>query len=509
MAGSAEGMRTIRMRGARSHRHRGQPRCRSRTRSTARRWTARSPLVAAAAAQAVAQHRRVTLYSCVSGAPLHRRRGHRPALLGAPGARAGAVQPRRDRTKLHTDDTVFVEVGPGQALTALAAPASDRRPAQRRASSRSSAPRASPAILRDAAFAALGELWCAGVRSLAGTGRRAPPAAADLPLRGRSLLVPRRGSPGQRAAALSSVANSFTAPAVAPATAALVTPAAAALVVPAAIHTAYRSHRVTSRMSRLPSIEQELNRILAEVSGIGAESSHADATFVDQGLDSLSLTQSTLELEQVFGLKLRFRRLMEDLGTLQRARPRSSTAPARRADVTAAPSRGRRPPAMPAVASVRGRAGHARSRRAQPALRGCVRRLRCSSSRPADAADVGATRVASAAQPGAAPRSARAAGCAATRGRRQPPRRRCRSPRLRRPPLTAGNSRPRPLPTGPPRRCPQRALVDAPFGASPRITLEERGEFSPAQRHWLDDFIARYNARSRQVQNLQPAASQA
>ena len=68
--------------------------------------------------------------------------------------------------------------------------------------------------------------------------------------------------------------------------------------------------------NRLPQLETELKRILSDVSGLSADEMHADATFVDQGLDSLSLTQATLEFERVFGIKLRFRRLLEDLDTI-------------------------------------------------------------------------------------------------------------------------------------------------------------------------------------------------
>ncbi|MGQ3076201.1 MAG: aminotransferase class III-fold pyridoxal phosphate-dependent enzyme, partial [Ferrovibrionaceae bacterium] len=43
-----------------------------------------------------------------------------------------------------------------------------------------------------------------------------------------------------------------------------------------------------------------------------------------------------------------------------------------------------------------------------------------------------------------------------------------------------------------------KSLVEKPFGASPRLTLEARQDFTPAQRRWLDEFITRYNARSGQ-----------
>src|SRR5690606_9748252 len=40
------------------------------------------------------------------------------------------------------------------------------------------------------------------------------------------------------------------------------------------------------------------------------------------------------------------------------------------------------------------------------------------------------------------------------------------------------------------------ALVEKPFGASARITLDKSTDFTPAQRQWLDAFIERYNTRT-------------
>ena len=41
-----------------------------------------------------------------------------------------------------------------------------------------------------------------------------------------------------------------------------------------------------------------------------------------------------------------------------------------------------------------------------------------------------------------------------------------------------------------------RALIEKPFGAAARISLDNKPDFTPEQRRWLDDFIQRYNARS-------------
>src|SRR5690606_39558738 len=96
-------------------------------------------------------------------------------------------------------------------------------------------------------------------------------------------------------------------------------------------------------MSRIPAIEAELQRILSDVSGIPAEEIAPEASFVDQGLDSLSLTQATLDIEQVFGVKLRFRRLLEDLDNCHKL--------AALLDAEMAPERFA-PPAAPVTAAV-------------------------------------------------------------------------------------------------------------------------------------------------------------
>src|SRR5690606_11553979 len=78
------------------------------------------------------------------------------------------------------------------------------------------------------------------------------------------------------------------------------------------------STKDTPMADRRPTLALELRRLLAEVAGLAPEDLAADASLVEQGLDSLSLTQATLEIERVFGVKLRFRRLMEDLDTVER-----------------------------------------------------------------------------------------------------------------------------------------------------------------------------------------------
>ncbi len=71
-------------------------------------------------------------------------------------------------------------------------------------------------------------------------------------------------------------------------------------------------------MSRVPLIEAELKRVFSDVSGLPVAELTREATFVGQGLDSLLLSQATLEIERVFGLKLRFRRMLADLDNVAR-----------------------------------------------------------------------------------------------------------------------------------------------------------------------------------------------
>ncbi|MDN5863894.1 MAG: amino acid adenylation domain-containing protein [Gammaproteobacteria bacterium] len=108
--------------------------------------------------------------------------------------------------------------------------------------------------------------------------------------------------------------------------------------------------------------------LMAEVSGEPAESIDPQQNFVALGLDSLLLTQFSLELEKRFGFKLRFRRLMQDLNTPEklgeyirselptanksaRASPASATDPQEPPTATADPTDPRtpEPPAQPQI----------------------------------------------------------------------------------------------------------------------------------------------------------------
>ena len=90
--------------------------------------------------------------------------------------------------------------------------------------------------------------------------------------------------------------------------------------------------------------------VFEEVTGLELAEADPGAAFVDLGLDSLSLTQASLQLQRRFGVKVTFRQLMESLSSLGAVAahldaqlPAAAEAPARAAP-TPAPS-----PATPTV----------------------------------------------------------------------------------------------------------------------------------------------------------------
>ena len=244
------------------------------------------PRVQAALAQARLQPPQVTVYSCISGAPLRADEAVDPGYW-ARQVRAPVAFSRAVLAEQAQGQTVFVEVGPGQALTALlrqhregSAPPSPTVPLL--SSAQAAIQNASQGAHEPArhAMQALGQLWAIGAD-----------IAWPVPAQGPRLALP--SYPFRRDV------HWFTRSATA---AAQHAPPSSSLPLPLA-------------MNRLPRIEQEIARILNDVAGLPPESAQRDATFVDQGLDSLSLTQATLEFEKTFGIKLRFRRLLEDLDT--------------------------------------------------------------------------------------------------------------------------------------------------------------------------------------------------
>ncbi|MCW7537502.1 amino acid adenylation domain-containing protein [Aquabacterium sp. A7-Y] len=412
------------------------------------------PRVAAALQPLALRAPRLPVYSCVSGALLQTQEATDPQYW-ARQVRASVQFHRAVANELaQPGETVFVEVGPGQALTALL---------RQHRTAAGGVPRIVPLLgpaqdPGDAAVAALGgvgALWCAGAEPawpVAASARRVP--LPTYPYADERHWFARR-PPNPEAA-----------------------PAAPAAVASAAALCPSPAVEVPTTMSRLSVLVQELTRILSDVSGLPAEEMSEAASFVDQGLDSLSLTQATLELERVFGVKLRFRRLLEDLDTVGKlARFLDAELPAGQfappPAVAAATPPAAAMPAPPLAAPAAAPAVPMAQLPAMPAAGTSTglqlliqQQMQLMSQQLALLA--GQPPVAlpdmpvPAAQPAAAASAAPVARAAAT--------------------AAAEAAQPS-----------IKALVEKPFGASARITLEARQEFTPEQRRWLDDFIRAYN----------------
>ena len=428
------------------------------------------PRVQAALAAARLQPPRRSLYACVSGEPLTAAEATDPSYW-ARQVRAPVQFTRAlSRELAHGEDTVFIEVGPGQALTALLR--QHRTPAG--AVPRQVAllgPANNPGEPAAALMGAAGALWSHGVALAWPVAANAPRVALPTyPFKDERHWFKRQAASAPAAALAPSPASSMS-----PA------PAAAAALQAAPVSTAV----MPVAMTRLPRLEQELQRILSDVSGVPADDIDRGTTFVDQGLDSLSLTQATLELERVFGVKLRFRRLLEDLNDIDKlARFLDGELPADRfapapAPAAAAPVQAALPVAATpipqaaagvfepmAFAAMPAGAGSGVQQVIQQQMQLMAQQLALLAGQPMALAPLATTPSAPAA---AAPAPAGAP-----------------APALAAPPQPADD-------TG---ALSRQALVEKPFGASPRLTLDAARNFTPAQQQWLDDFIARYNQRS-------------
>jgi amino acid adenylation domain-containing protein len=412
------------------------------------------PRIAQALQRTALQAPRTTVYSCVSGAPLLASEATDPQYW-ARQVRSPVLFSRALMAELARGDTVFVEVGPGQALTALL---------RQHRTPEGTVPRniallgpaqdpGNPAVQ---AFAALGALWSTGVDiawPVASSAQRV--ALPTYPFKGERYWFTRRAAAAQ--------AN----------------PAAPPAFVTSSI--AIQPAEIVVTMSRIPNLETELKRVLSDVSGLSADEMTSEASFVDQGLDSLSLTQATLELERVFGVKLRFRRLLEDLdniGKLARfldaeipadkfapAPAAAPVAPAMAAMTSAAPAA-----SLPVTPWVPGPAPLALAHDVSAIHQLMQQQMQLMSQQLAVLA--GQPLVATSAAPASFPAQAPATAAPT-------------APTAAAAPVSADLAQPS-----------ISSLVEKPFGASPRLTLEAKQDFTPAQRRWLDDFISRYNARS-------------
>jgi amino acid adenylation domain-containing protein len=219
--------------------------------------------------------------------------------------------------------------------------------------------------------------------------------------------------------------------------------------------------------TRVQLLEQQLLQIFADLMGLSADEISCEASFVEQGFDSLSLTQATLECRRRFGLQLSFRRLLEDLDSVSKlATHLDATRPAES------------PPSQPAPLEMGGVAD-AVQLAPIPSLPLRVRTVAPPSS---------------ALQPPAAPGPSTLQEILhaqlqlmsqqlALIGGAVPP--------------ATGAATPPESPVAD-RRAPLVTTVPAStaFGAGARITLDVRDELTQVQREWLSDFMVRYNART-------------
>ncbi|MGA3025704.1 MAG: amino acid adenylation domain-containing protein [Bryobacteraceae bacterium] len=75
--------------------------------------------------------------------------------------------------------------------------------------------------------------------------------------------------------------------------------------------------KTANRAGRQDRLRSELLSLLEELSGLELNADSMGTTFLDLGFDSLFLTQVTQSLESKYGVKIRFAQLLDDLSTLQ------------------------------------------------------------------------------------------------------------------------------------------------------------------------------------------------
>ncbi|WP_211260728.1 polyketide synthase [Pseudoxanthomonas dokdonensis] len=74
----------------------------------------------------------------------------------------------------------------------------------------------------------------------------------------------------------------------------------------------------TASTSRRVRLLQQVKEVFEDVAGFDLEGADEDANFIELGLDSLMLTQVALQLQKAFSLKLTFRQLMSEYASLGR-----------------------------------------------------------------------------------------------------------------------------------------------------------------------------------------------
>jgi amino acid adenylation domain-containing protein len=366
-----------------------------------------------------------TFYSCVSGEP-----------ITAEEATSVDYWCRQLRQPVHFADAVqhvlaqgralLLEVGPSQALTGLARAMLDGRGR----AVPTLGPATQPGDAGDYMQRALGECWCEGLE---------PDWAAFHAGQNRR-RVPLPGYPfqGQRYWVEPAVADGSPVPAMAQEKTIMQEEAVSATIpVP-----------TTATPSRVSRLSAELRELFENLSGEPMTAAQDAESFINLGLDSLALTQATLEIERHYGVKLKFRRLMEDLDSVARlATLLDGTLPAE-APAVAVPV----PIAAPMPLAL------------QPATAGADPSLLAQLIQSQMALMNQQTELLRSLA-GQAPAGAFVAAVAAT-------------------PVAATDEA---TPAN---------LVERPFGASARIVIGRHDELAPAQRAWVDGFSRDYGVRT-------------
>ncbi|MEE4175807.1 MAG: amino acid adenylation domain-containing protein [Xanthomonadales bacterium] len=248
--------------------------------------------------------------------------------------------------------------------------------------------------------------------------------------------------------------------------------------------------------SRLPRIRSALADVFEEYSGLDVAGEGPEMTFLEMGFDSLFLTQIATALQNQFGVRMKFRRMLEDLCTLDRlteffdeSLPPEEFAEARNAaEAATAPAPDQAAPPQPESATTPTQAAAASVPPALPAMTvpvgaGAVAgdmaqsivQQQLAIMQQQIALLTGAASVAPA-------QTAQAASAAAPDSAQQPPQVAAEPPGAGVP--EAGPSGPEGEAKAPPK--PQA------FGAQARISTEHDDEFTPRQRACFDAFLERY-----------------
>ena len=372
-------------------------------------------------------------YSCVSGTPANATDASDSVYWGRqlrePVRFADAVA-----HALADGATLFVEVGPAQALTTFVR----GQIAGRGQAVASLGPASRPGSDADHLASALGAVWSAGrepdwAQYYAGQARRRV-VLPTYPFRGERHWVE------------------------------VPTPAAAGVSGPIAIppvtsEPAHPARVQTAGAAREPRLRAELRELVENLTGERVEPGQDGRSFLELGLDSLSLTQAALELERHYGLKLKFRRLMEDVDSIAKlATFLDVTLPQ---ELMVGASEG----AMSSIRQDRQARLPALPQSGTPALlaqliQGQMAMLQQQTQLLAALA-AGSTSVVSAAPSPPVPSGHAAVAAAAA-----------------------------------PEESTLANLVERPFGASARITVKRDLSMTLAQRAFVDDFIQRYNGRT-------------